>query len=132
MINPKDVTKERNLFLIRRFTRTPFGWARFYDIYFDDDEIKYIEKNMESHKLYRLISGQASGRSDNLQVYRISWFRSFLDDPELPLGLRAYIEYYIGEKYGHKKALDVFDKTHSYEEAILAEFFAQRWMETCR
>ena len=133
MINPKELTKERNLSQGSRFAGTPFGYARFYNIWFDDEEIKYIEKNMESHKLYRLISGQAAGKnSDNLLSYTISWFRSFLDDPELPLGLRAYIGYYIGEKYGYKKAMDDFDKTHSYEEAILAEIFARRWMETCR
>lgn len=135
MINEKDLTKERNLYLTRRFAGTVFGRARFFRIWFDDDEIKYIETNMESHKLYRLISGQAAGHrpsSAKHRAYRIAWLRSFLDDPKLPLGIRAYIKYYIGHDYGYDKGMDEFDKTHTYEESILAEFFAQRWMETCR
>ncbi len=133
MINEKNLSKERNKFLARRFGGTPFGLARFFKIWFDDNEIKYIEKKMETHKLYRLISGKAAGGQKFVsRAFIAAWLESFLGDPEMPVGVRAYIKYFIGHDYGYDKAKDEFDKTHTYEESILAEFFAKRWMETCR
>ena len=133
MINEKNLTKERNVFLDYRFGGTPFGLARFFHIFFDDNEIKYIETKMETHKLYRLVSGKAAGGIRFVsREFIIVWLESFLDDPEMPVGVRAYIKYFIGHDRGYKKATDEFDKTRQYEESILAEMFAKRWMETCR
>ena len=133
MINPKNLTKERNLFLNYRFGGTPFGRARFFGIWFDDNEIKYIETKMETHKLYRLISGKAAGGLKFVpRAFITAWLESFLGDPEMPVGVKAYIKYYVSHDRGYEKAMDEYDKTRRYEESILAEMFAQRWMETCR
>ena len=133
MINEKNLTKERNLFLANRFGGTPFGGARFFKIWFDDNEIKYIETKMETHKLYRLISGKAAGGLKFVpRAFITAWLESFLGDPEMPVGVRAYIKYYVSHDHGSDKRMDELDKTRRYEESILAEMFAQRWMETCR
>lgn len=61
MIAPEKITKEYAKFIMDRFCGTVFGLAPFLGIWFDDIEIKYIETKMQTHKLYRLVSGRAGG-----------------------------------------------------------------------
>ena len=62
MIKTENITKEYARFILNRFAGTMFGLAPFLGIWFDDCEIKYIETKMQTHKLYRLVSGRAGGR----------------------------------------------------------------------
>ncbi|MBO4700323.1 MAG: hypothetical protein J5620_01070 [Alphaproteobacteria bacterium] len=132
MINPKNVTKAQLIDLNNRFHGTIFGMALYLGIWLDDAEIKYIENKMQTHKLYRLVSGKSAGidcrdvSAASLFKFQRDWLLGFMDDPELPIGVRAFIYYYVG----HEQMARQYGK---YDSISTAErFLAQRWMETCR
>ena len=132
MINPKNVTKAQLIDLQNRFHGTIFGMAPYLGIWFDDAEIKYIESKMITHKLYRLVSGKSAGIDCRdvsvvpLFKFQRDWLLGFMDDPELPIGVRAFIYYYIG----HEQMVRQYGKCDQI--SIAQRFLAQRWMETCR
>ncbi len=112
-----------------------FGMAPHLGIWFDDAEIKYIETKMMTHKLYRALSGKISGRisltEHQYQAINI-WLESFLDDPNLPLGIKAFIHYYIGAYQGDMKINDEYDKKNRYKNYMTQMFLTELWMEKCR
>ena len=110
MIKEKNVTKEMAISLNRRFYKTIFGVAPFLGIWFDDAEIKYIETKMMTHKLYRLVNGNVAGIKprENMRLFDFqrSWLLGFLDDKNMPIGVRAFIYYYIGHEQACLKIND--------------------------
>lgn len=132
MINPKNLTKTQLVDLKSRFHGTIFGVAPYFNIWFDDKEIKYIETKMQTHKLYRLVSGKSAGIDCRdvsitpLFKFQRDWLLGFMDDPELPIGVRAFIYYYVGHE-------QMARQSWKYDQISIAQrFLAQRWMETCR
>ncbi|MCQ2581251.1 MAG: hypothetical protein MJ164_03745 [Alphaproteobacteria bacterium] len=113
-----------------------FGFAPFLGILFDNDEIKYIETKMMTHKLYRALGGKMFGNQHAMTQHRYEateiWLQSFLEDPELPLGVRAFIHYYIGAHRGNTKMSDEYAKTKRYTESMQHSFLTELWMEKCR
>lgn len=80
-----------------------------------------------------VVRGGVKCRSNNrLFDFQRIWLNSFLDDPDIPIGVSAFITYYIGHEWAQMKINDEYDKTHRYKDSIEYEFLAQRWMETCR
>lgn len=144
MIPKENYTKEIFIDLRERFAGTIFGNATFFGIRFDDAEIKYIEIKMMTHKLYRLVNGNVAGippyKNTRLFDFQRIWLSGFLDDPDIPIGVSAFITYYIGHKWAQMKINDKYDdeeveekdKGHSYEDSVRYEFLAQRWPELCR
>lgn len=61
MIKEENVTTEYARFIMNHFGGTMFGMAPYLKIWFDETEVKYIETKMQTHKLYRLVSGRAGG-----------------------------------------------------------------------
>ena len=132
MISPKNLTKTQLIDLKNRFHGTIFGVAPYWGIWFDDTEIKYIETKMMTHKLYRLVSGKAAGIDCRdisimpLFKFQRDWLLGFMDDPELPIGVRAFIYYYVGYE-------QMARQSWRYDNISVAErFLAQKWMEKCR
>lgn len=132
MIEPKKLTKSQLIDLKNRFHGTIFDVASQFDIWFDDTEIKYIETKMQTHKLYRLVSGKVAGidcRDVSARVlfkFQREWLLGFMNDPCIPIGVYAFIYYYIGRE-------QVAMKRYScWNDSIADRFLAQRWMETCR
>ena len=131
MISPKNLTKTQLIDLKNRFHGTIFGVAPYWGIWFDDTEIKYIETKMMTHKLYRLVSGKAAGIDCRdisimpLFKFQRDWLLGFMDDPELPIGVRAFIYYFVGYE-------QMVRQSWKYDNISVAErFLAQRWMEKC-
>ncbi len=131
MISPKNLTKTQLIDLKNRFHGTIFGVAPYWGIWFDDTEIKYIETKMMTHKLYRLVSGKAAGIDCRdisimpLFKFQRDWLLGFMDDPELPIGVRAFIYYFVGHE-------QMVRQSWKYDNISVAErFLAQRWMEKC-
>ena len=132
MIASKNLTKPQLIDLKNRFHGTIFDIASLFEIWFDDREIKYIETKMMTHKLYRLVSGKAAGIDCRdiairpLFKLQREWLLSFMDDPELPIGVRAFIHYFVGhEQMAMRK------NNYAKESGSLNNFFTQRWMEKC-
>lgn len=132
MINPKNVTKSQMVDLKNRFADTIFGMALHLGIWFDDTEIKYIETKMMCHKLYRFVSGKFAGldcrdfSANTLFKFQREWLLGFMDDPELPIGVRAFIYYFVGHE-------QMVRQSRKYDNISLADrFLAERWMEKCR
>ena len=132
MISPKNLTKTQLIDLKNRFHGTIFGVAPYWGIWFDDTEIKYIETKMMTHKLYRLVSGKAAGIDCRdisimpLFKFQRDWLLGFMDDPELPIGVRAFIYYFVGHE-------QMVRQSWKYDNISLADrFLAERWMEKCR
>ncbi len=135
MIKQENLTKEYAIFIHEHFEGTMFAFAPFLGIWFDDKEIKYIETKMETHKNYRLVSGKAAGlhwRDPRLFDFQRLWLTGFLDDPTAPVGVKAFIVYYIGHEWACMKINDQYDNLQRYKNSLTHEFLAQRWMETCR
>lgn len=136
MIDNKNLTDKQIRDILERFIGTMFSLAPFLGIWFDDKEIKYIETKMQTHKLYRLVNGNVAGiypREDlKLFDFQRAWLTSFLSDSDMPIGVRAFIHYYIGHEQATMKINDKFCRTHKYENSIKHEFLVQRWFETCR
>lgn len=131
MINPKNLTKTQLVDLQNRFHGTIFGVAQYLGIWFDDKEIKYIETKMQTHKLYRLVSGKSAGIDCRdvsiapLFKFQRDWLLGFMDDPELPIGIQAFIYYYIGHE-------QMVRQSWRYDNISVADrFLTQRWMEKC-
>ncbi len=131
MISPKNLTKTQLIDLKNRFHGTIFGVAPYWGIWFDDTEIKYIETKMMTHKLYRLVSGKAAGIDCRdisimpLFKFQRDWLLGFMDDPELPIGVRAFIYYFVGHE-------QMVRQSWKYDNISVAErFLAQKWMEKC-
>ena len=134
MINPKNVTKAQLIDLKNRFHGTIFGMAPYLGIWFDDTEIKYIETKMQTHKLYRLVSGKSAGidcrdvSAAPLFKFQREWLLGFMDDPELPIGVQAFIYYYVGHEQMVRQSWK-----YRYDNVSVADrFLAQRWVEKCR
>lgn len=134
MINPKNLTKEQMRSIRNRFAGTIFGVALHLGIWFDDAEIKYIENKMQTHKLYRLVTGKAAGIDCRdisimpLFKFQRDWLLGFMDDPELPIGVQAFIYYYVGHEQMVRQSWK-----YRYDNVSVADrFLAQRWMEKCR
>ncbi|MBO7656998.1 MAG: hypothetical protein J6S80_04700 [Alphaproteobacteria bacterium] len=132
MISPKNLTKTQLIDLKNRFHGTIFGVAPYLGMWFDDTEIKYIETKMMTHKLYRLVSGKAAGIDCRdisimpLFKFQREWLLDFMDDPELPIGVRAFIYYFVGHE-------QMVRQSWKYDNIGLADrFLAERWMEKCR
>lgn len=132
MIKPNNVTKSQIVDLKNRFHGTIFGMAPYLGIRFDDAEIKYIENKMMCHKLYRLVSGKSAGfdcrdfSANTLFKFQREWLLGFIDDPELPIGVRAFIYYFVGHE---QMARQIW----KYDNISLADrFLTERWMEKCR
>lgn len=134
MIKKQNITKELVKALDNRFAGTIFGLARFLGIYFDETEIKYIETKMMTDKSYRLISGKAIGKIPGEMSCRSSqfseiWLMKFLDDYDVPLGVKSFIVGYIG----HKRAeIKIFCGMDEYNERVQQRFLSERWLEICR
>lgn len=131
MLNPEKLTKEQLRSLHDRFVGTIFQPAIHYGIWFDDTEIKYIETKMMTHKLYRLVNGDVAGIDCRdvsivpLFKFQREWLLGFMDTPDIPIGVRAYIYYYIGHE-------QMVRQSRKYDNVSVAErFLAQRWMEKC-
>lgn len=131
MIHPKKLTKSQMTDLQHRFAGTMFAVAPRFGIWFDATEIKYIETKMQTHKLYRLVSGRAAGTdcrdfsARSLFKFQRDWLTGFMDDPELPIGVQAFIYYYIGHEQMIRQSL-------RYDNISVADrFLAQRWIEKC-
>lgn len=134
MIKKTDLTKERIKFNRERFVHNMFGLAPLVDIWFDDTEIKYIETKMMSHKLYRLVNGNAAGitwHDRKLFDFQRSWLTSFLDDSDIPIGVRGFIIYYIGHEQACMKIYDKFTGKQRYSDSITHKFLAEKWIEKC-
>ncbi|MBO4480685.1 MAG: hypothetical protein J5742_03635 [Alphaproteobacteria bacterium] len=134
MIKKENITKKYAYFIHERFAGTIFALAPFLDIWFDNKEIGYIETKMRTHKLYRLVNGNVAGissRDKKLFNFQRSWLISFLNDPEIPVGVRAFIICYIGHEQACMKIDDQYDTVHRYANSIAYEFLAERWMEIC-
>ncbi len=134
MIKPNNVTKSQMVDLKNRFHGTIFGVALHLGIWFDDTEIKYIETKMQTHKLYRLVSGKSAGidcrdvSAAPLFKFQREWLLGFMDDPELPIGVRAFIYYFVGHEQMVRQSWK-----YRYDNVSVADrFLAQRWMEKCR
>ena len=133
MIPKNNLTKTQLIDLQNRFHGTIFGVAPpYFGIWFDDKEIRYIETKMQTHKLYRLVSGKAAGvdccdiSAVSLFKFQRDWLLDFMDDPELPIGVLAFVYYYIG----YEQMARQFGK---YDQISIAQrFLTQKWMETCR
>ena len=94
-----------------------------------------------THKLYRLVNGNVAGIHpyENIRLFDFQriWLSGFLDDPDIPVGVSAFITYYIGHEWEQMKLNDKYydkkvkkkDKGHSYEDSVRYEFLAQRWPE---
>lgn len=144
MISKENYTEEIFIDLLEKFTGTIFEKAMALGIWFDDAEIKYIETKMMTHKLYRLVNGNVAGIHpyENIRLFDFQriWLSGFLDDPDIPIGVSAFITYYIGHEWAQMKINDKYydkkvkkkDKGHSYEDSVRYEFLAQRWPELCR
>lgn len=133
MIKKQNITKELLKSLDNRFAGTIFGLARFLGIYFDETEIQYIENKMMTDKFYRLVSGNAVGKASYEMPYRSSqfcevWLMKFLDDSDVPLGVKAFIIGYTGHKRGELKK---FFSKNFYNDFVQQKFLSERWMETC-
>ena len=138
MISPKNLTKPQLIDLKNRFHGTIFDIASLFDIWFDDTEIKYIETKMMTHHLYRLVSGKAAGIDCRdiairpLFKFQREWLLGFMDDPSLPIGVRAFIYYYIGhEQASMQKYNCVTGEMRTRDISLTDRFLAQRWMEKC-
>ena len=133
MISPKNLTKPQLIDLKNRFHGTIFDVAPQFDIWFDDTEIKYIETKMMTHHLYRLVSGKAAGidcrdvSATPLFKFQREWLLGFMDDPELPIGVRAFIYYFVG----HEQMVRQSWKYRYYNISVVDRFLTQRWMEKC-
>ncbi len=134
MLNPNNLTKEQMRSIRNRFAGTIFGVALHLGIWFDDAEIKYIENKMQTHKLYRLVTGKAAGIDCRdisimpLFKFQRDWLLGFMDDPELPIGVQAFIYYYVGHEQMVRQSWK-----YRYDNVSVADrFLAQRWMEKCR
>ena len=75
-----------------------------------------------------VVRGVESSINNHLFEFRCVWMNDFLNDPNIPNGVRAYIHYYIG----HERAQMKINGNHRYEASIEYEFLAQRWIEICR
>ncbi len=131
MINPKNVTKAQLIDLKNRFHGTIFGMAPYWGIWFDSADIKYIETKMMCHKLYRFVSGKSAGidcrdvSAAPLFKFQREWLLGFMDDPELPIGVQAFIYYFVGHE-------QMVRQSRKYDNISLADrFLAERWMEKC-
>lgn len=127
MLNPKKLTKEQFVDLKNRFHNTIFDVAPRFGIWFDDKEVEYIETKMQTHKLYRLVTGKVAGIDCRdisalpLFKFQREWLLFFMNDPCIPIGVYAFIYYYIGhEQMAMKKHGSIPDR-----------FLTQRWMEKC-
>jgi len=109
-----------------------FGLAPHLGIWFDDTEIKYIKTKMMTHKLYRAVAGVASGKNSAPLEAMCLWVESFDNDPDMPIGVKAFIHYYIGAYQGYMKSDDAYDKKNRYANFVTRSFLMERWMETCR
>lgn len=136
MIDPKKLSTDQRICLRDRFCGTIFGMAVWLDIWFDDAEIKYIETKMMTHKLYRLVNGNVAGikprEGMRLFDFQRSWLLGFLDDKSMPIGVRAFIHYYIGHEQARLKINDKICETKTYETSINREFLVELWMNKCR
>ena len=136
MLNPEKTDKNKLTAVHDRFVGTIFGLAPFLGIWFDDKEVKYIETEMMAHKLYRLVNGNVAGikpRQDHtLFDFQREWLNGFYNDPDCPVGVKAYIHYYIGHEQADMKICDEMTGKHTYELSIAHKFLAELWMETCR
>lgn len=134
------IKNPKNLSMPEKWRRTEmgliFGMAPHLGIWFDDVEIKYIETKMMTHKLYRVLSGKMSGKYTSIapRQYQtiIIWLESFLGDPNLPLGIKAFINYYIGAYQGDMKHDDEYDEKNRYKNYMAHRFLTELWMEKCR
>lgn len=135
MLDPKKITREQINYLQDHFCGTIFGLAVWLDIWFDDAEIKYIETKMMTHKLYRLVNGNVAGISPRengrLFDFQRSWLLGFVGDKNMPIGVRAYIYYYIGHEQACLKICDKMAGTHTYATSINREFLVECWLEKC-
>lgn len=140
MISPKNLTKPQLIDLKNRFHGTIFDVASQFDIWFDDTEIKYIETKMMTHKLYRSVTGKVAGIDcrdvaiRNLFKFQRDWLLGFMDDPELPIGVQAFIYYYVGhEQLALEKYRWFGESMRARRDGDIAKrFLNQKWIETCR
>lgn len=135
LLNPNNLTKQQLYSIHEHFCGTVFGGAPYFGIWFDDKEIKYIESKMQTHKLYRLVSGKAAGISISEKPRCANfveiWLLSFLEDKEIPIGVKGYIHIYIGHMHGDLKVKDSFENSHTYDDFIAQQFLNKLWMEKC-
>ena len=133
MIKPNNVTKSQMVDLKNRFHGTIFDVAMCFGIWFDSADIKYIETKMMC-QLYRLVSGKSAGidcrdvSAMPLFKFQREWLLDFMDDPELPIGVQAFIYYFVG----HEQRVRQSWKYRYYNISVVDRFLAQRWMEKCR
>ena len=137
MIAKENQTKERADFLQRRFAGSIFGFAIWLDVWFDKNEIKYIETKMETGNLYEVLgcpdkSVVLISVYNRLFDFQRVWLNGFLKDPDMPVGVQIFIKFYIAHGYGIMLTNDKFKGTHAFENSADYDFVAQRWMETCR
>jgi len=139
MIKPERLTKAQLNDLHNRFHSTIFDAASNFNIWFDANEVKYIETKMQTHKLYRLVSGKAAGIDchdiASLQFFKFQrdWLLGFTKDPNIPIGVQAFIYYYVGDVQQSMQQYNcVTEKMNTHDICLADRFLAQRWMETCR
>lgn len=108
-----------------------FAGARYFGIWFDDAEMKYIETKVKTDRLYRVFSGSAYGCEENTQAVLI-WLEQFLSDPDCPNGVRIFIMNYISHYRGHLKDCDELDGTKRYAEYLQHSFLTDLWMDKTR
>ena len=135
MIKKENVTYEQIKSLQHRFCGTMFGLAPFLDIYFDEKEIQYIENKMMTDKYYRLVSGKAAGVTPGKEPLRLFqcreiWLMKFLNTPDVPVGVKAFIIYYTGHWRGQLKLF--YKKENGYNNFLQELWLTERWMEICR
>ena len=139
MLKTKNLTKKQLVDLHNRFHGTIFGAASHFGIWFDDTEIKYIETKMMTHKLYRLVSGKSAGIDCRdvailqLFTFQRDWLLGFMKDADIPIGVRAFIYYYIGDiQQSMQRYNCITEEMYTHDVCLADRFLAQRWMEICR
>ena len=50
----------------------------------------------------------------------------------MPIGVKAFIHYYIGAHQGAMKIDDEYDRKNRYQNFVTRSFLMERWMETVR
>ena len=130
MIREENLTKDYVKSIMNRFSGTIFGLAPYLGIWFDNEDIRYIETKMMTDKKYRAVSGKVGGPKTNsfqIHKYRDIWLLGFLDDPEITTGVKAFIIYYTGHHRGDLKVGDEYHGTHRYNDFMHERFLAARW-----
>ena len=127
MIENKVYFLKKNPELQSRIGGWLYNLGRDANFELSETDVRWIERNITSHRLFRVIEGNVSpyGHS-NTYAYVAEFFLMFLDTPETPVKVNKLLVYVIG-------ICKTFDK-NQYEASIEPTriFFIQRWMEICR